>query len=146
MPGHKIHQDRPEKLKILVYGFDGETVKPIRTDGSGNLLTSPTRHFVSFSENVNTSNDYAGSTARDISLFTTYSFFVKNIGSNLGLLKIQLSPDNINWIDDSSEIQLLPGEALVLTPFHFLQYVRINYKSHDPDLPPSLIIIFQAQT
>jgi len=132
---------------ILIYGFDGSENKPIKIDANGNIMASTARSFTEYSEQVSTGNNYTGSTSRDVSTMATYTFFAKNTGSsNSAIVKLQISPNTTDWVDDSMEITLAPGDTTVLTPSTFLRYIRLAYKSAVADQSTDLDVVFQGQS
>jgi len=131
---------------IVVYGNDGTDNRALKTDVTGVLQVAYTKTFTNATQNVTTANSYAGSTARDISLQGQYSFFVSNTGANSATAKVQISPDNTLWIDDSSEFEVAAGEAAILSPARFANYVRLAYKSTVEDSSTTADIIYQAQS
>ncbi len=130
---------------IVVYGSDGIDNRALKTDAGGILQVAATRAFTSQSQTVTTDDGFAGSSERNISLQAQYSFFVNNIGANPAVVKVQISPDNALWIDDSSELSVGAAEANVVTPVRFANYARIAYKSADTGAGTTLDIIYQAQ-
>ena len=130
---------------IVVYGNDGTDNRALKTDATGILQVAYTKIFTNATQNITTANSYAGSTARDISLQSQYSFFVSNTGANSATAKVQISPDNTLWIDDSTEFEVAAGEAAILSPSRFANYVRVAYKSTVADSSTTADIIYQAQ-
>jgi len=96
---------------ILIYGYDGTQNRAIKTDVNGNLLSATIRSFTEYSETATTTDTYTGSTAQDVSTMATYTMFVKNTGAtNSATVKLQISPNNTDWLDDSAEVTLNPGD------------------------------------
>lgn len=64
--------------------------------------------------------------------------------SNSAYVKLQLSPDGQNWLDDSpafmSITEFSPGNNAVLTTNGYMAYVRAAYKSTKCNRPAELII------
>ena len=66
--------------------------------------------------------------AQDISLQSSYNWFIQNQGSGLtqGItLLVQISPNGTDWLNDTGVAIALPSnESKIITVTHFLQYVR----------------------
>ncbi len=134
---------------ILVYGNDGANNQALKTDDQGVLQVNYTRAFVDETI-VNaqaTANTYAFSGEQDISNMASYAFFVNNTGiTNSATFKVQLSPDNITWVDDGDELAVVAETANIMTANRFLKYIRIGYKSTTADDSTTVTVIFQAQS
>lgn len=131
---------------IVVYGNDGADNRALKTDVTGILQVAYTKVFTNQSQAVTTANAYTGSTERDISLQNLYTFFIGNTGANSATVKVQISPDNTLWIDDSTEFEVDAAGAVAVTPNKFANYARISYKSTVADSNTTLDVIFQAQS
>ena len=131
---------------IVVYGNDGADNRALKTDAAGILQVAYTKVFTNQTQNVTTANDYTGSTARDISLQSVYTFFINNTGENSATVKVQISPDNTLWVDDSAEFEIEAETAEAFTPNKFANYARIAYKSAVADSNTTLDIVFQSQS
>jgi len=133
---------------ILVYGNDGTSNRVLLTDTSGNMQTVLYRRQATDTseEGLSTATDFAGSTARDIGEQSQVTFAVKNTGTTYGAtVKIQLSPNNSDWIDDTAETNISAGEMVALVPGKYLRYARVAYKSQTAGQDTSLTIWYQAQ-
>lgn len=77
---------------------------------------------VGISANVTSDN-------QDVSLESSYNWFIKNTGNvsddqNI-TLKVEISPDETNWIEDTGAIVSVPyNTSKMITVTNFLQYVR----------------------
>ncbi len=60
--------------------------------------------------------------------------------------KLQVSPDAINWFDNSSVVTLSPGSADCLVASVFLKYARVYYSAVNAASSVDLTIFFQGQT
>lgn len=69
---------------------------------------------------------------------------VNNSETNNAVAYIQLSPDNITWIDDRlsfiSETVFEPGGSIILNTSGYMKYARIAYKSQVQGSPANLSI------
>ncbi|MCX8128659.1 MAG: DUF6385 domain-containing protein [Clostridia bacterium] len=131
---------------VVVYGNDGTSNVPIKTDNSGALQVVFSKSFMNATENVTTSDLYTGTIGRDTSLHTVHTFFINNIGSNPAIFKIQISPDGILWIDDGGEFSVDPSTAKAANANRFAHYTRIAYRSNNSNSTTNLSITFQAQS
>ncbi|MPN37216.1 hypothetical protein SDC9_184732 [bioreactor metagenome] len=94
-----------------------------------------------------TTDTYAGTPSQDVSGWRTFTFFVENTSGEArsAAFKIQISPDNSKWVDDSAEITLTQGQFNIASASHYLRYARVAYKSKEPTQAANLHITFQAQ-
>lgn len=147
MPNYIVFQDQPENLKVQIYGRDGSALRGIKVDSQGNLMASFTKTFTEETITILiTPNVFTGSKAQNVSVQSVYSYFIKNDGTNAAEVKIQISPDDMNWVDDSGITTINSDELKVLVPSKFLKYVRVAFKSSTANQSTSLTIIFQAQS
>lgn len=90
---------------------------------------------------VTTGDSYAGSTAIPLGARRLASFGVVNTSAlNSATVKVQLSPDGINWVDDSAEVVILAGNSTVLNTTGAMEFARLAYKSTALLLPANLQI------
>ena len=74
------------------------------------------------------------------------SCFVKNNGIKAFDINFQMSPDNINFVNDLNTIPVLPGQMVIITPQYFAKFVRLHINN---TLPLGIIgakIWWQLQT
>lgn len=135
-----------EQDNLAIYGNDGSTNRAIKTDSEGVVQVTSSRTFTNVSQSVSTTDTYAGSTSQDISLQSSSVFFVNNAGANPANIKVQISPDNTLWVDDSSESTITASAVTALGITKFANYARIAYKSENSGQSTDLTIIYQAQT
>lgn len=134
---------------IVIYGNDGTDNKVLKTDVNGVLQVNDTITFTNETllTGSTTTNVYQYTTQQEISTMSTYMFFVKNAGStNDALIKVQLSPNGTDWVDDSTEFTVGHDTSAIQTANKFLRYIRIAYKSKVDDASTTLDIIFQGQS
>lgn len=105
------------------------------------------RRFVTDSETgLTTADSYAFSQTYDVSQNANYTFFVKNTGgSNNANAIIQISPDALNWTNDSALYSIAPGQIVSIIPKTFSQYTRLAYKSATSGNSTTIDVIIQAQ-
>ena len=87
-------------------------------------------------------------TGQDISQLSTYTFFIQNLISSVNdvTVSIQLSPNNIIWVDDANPkatLTFAPGESGMISTGRFLNYMRLTYESSGT---ASINVWFQAQS
>ncbi|RJQ09469.1 MAG: hypothetical protein C4551_03925, partial [Bacillota bacterium] len=133
---------------ILVYGNDGTTNHALLTDTSGNMQTMIYRRLATDTNESGlvTGDTYTGATARDIGEQSQFSFAVKNTGATNGAtVKIQISPNNSDWIDDTAETNVAAASSVALVPGKYLRYARVAYKSQTAGQSTSVTVWYQAQ-
>ncbi|MBC7104528.1 MAG: hypothetical protein H5T97_01165 [Firmicutes bacterium] len=112
-----------------------------------NVLTNLTTADIS--EQVAT-NDTAGlpGTSREVLGYRTWSFGVVNASTTIApaTVKLQISPDGTNWIDEGGPVTLNTGDVSALVSSIFLKYARIYYAAVNAASTVTLNIFFQAQT
>jgi len=67
--------------------------------------------------------------SQDVSQESSYNWFIKNTGTDSAdqniTLKVELSPDGTNWLEDTGSTITVPfNAAKMITVTNFLQYVR----------------------
>ncbi|MCY6482741.1 DUF6385 domain-containing protein [Clostridium aestuarii] len=88
------------------------------------------RYFTEISlPTVPTSSTFQCTSGFDTSRQSTVTFFIENIGGHDAEVKLQISPDNSKYIDDSSSITIPAGEMKALVPMIFAKYTHVCYKS-----------------
>jgi len=103
--------------------------------------------FSSFIEdNLITFNTYKYSKTYDVSEARNYTFFIKNKGIvNACNIILEISPDNIDWINGSALIILKAGQLKCLVARFFIKYARIGYKSFLSGRSTNIKITLQQQ-
>lgn len=81
---------------------------------------------------------------QDTSLKSVYSYAIINRGSNAAEVKIEISPNEINFISDLQE-SVAPSSTKVIIPIRFMKYTRVSVKSQETGQPTSVDVYFQAQ-
>ena len=94
---------------------------------------------------VITGDSFAYSTPRQFSKAFFSTFFIKNDGLEDAVVKLQISSDDITYIDDSIEITVAAGEEVTLIPQTFGNYMRVAYKSLNLGQPTILSINYIAK-
>lgn len=100
------------------------------------------RRFVATEESVTAGSTELYTSSKDVSELTIYSFAIRNRGSTPVLIHIEISPDGTNWVPDSMNLELVPGQLEVIAPQLFLRYIRVSYRASKAT---PLTIWFQAQ-
>ncbi|WP_054870652.1 DNRLRE domain-containing protein [Caloranaerobacter sp. TR13] len=105
------------------------------------------RLFVS-SENIIklTTNIYKYTQPYDVSQFSNYTWFAKNIGNTNDVeVILQISPNSTDWINDSETFIVRPNQIVAIFPKTLSMYSRLAYKSAKIDKPTSIDIYLQGQ-
>lgn len=93
-----------------------------------------------------TSDSYSYSQVYDVSQTTNYTVFVKNTGDyNYCDAILQISPNSIDWINDSKLYSIMPGEIASIVPRMFSQYARLAYKSSTHGSSTTIDVCAQLQ-
>ncbi|MHB8076899.1 DUF6385 domain-containing protein [Desulfosporosinus fructosivorans] len=130
----------PFRDGVKTYGSNGNPIEST-LDGLVQIKMSG-RKYVQSVEKVTASNVFVSNIPKDVSEVGVYSYAVHNIGTVGVSIQLQISPDGAIWTEDGVEHEVLPGALKVVTPNHFLRYVRLIYRSQ---VPNPLIVWFQAQ-
>lgn len=130
----------PSRDGLKIFGSNGNPVTST-PDGLVQIMMSG-RKYVQSSETVIASDVYAAIMPKDVSEVSVYSYAVHNIGTVGVSVQLQISPDGATWTEDDLEHEILPGALKVVTPNHFLRYVRLIYRSQ---ISNPLQVWFQAQ-
>ncbi|SHE48062.1 hypothetical protein SAMN02746089_00304 [Caldanaerobius fijiensis DSM 17918] len=109
-----------------------------------NLFTLYSRLKNSESQTVNTTDSYMGGNVYDTSEMSMYSFFVKNNGVNPAEVKLQISPNGEDWLDDSEPIVVAPGDIKAIVPYLYAHFSRLSYKSFNFGRNTNITIWYQA--
>ncbi len=122
----------------------------------GLLVTSPGLAVIStlattdVSEVMANITDTAGSpgTTFDVLNLRTWTFGVVNASTTVApaVVKLQMSPDGANWIDEAGPVTLNTGEVTSLVSSVFMKYARIYYAAVDAASAVTLNIFFQGQS
>ncbi|WP_242855725.1 DUF6385 domain-containing protein [Ruminiclostridium josui] len=137
-----------ETDSIAVYGSDGTDSHVLLTDSNGVLQVSQSRNFIDSTLATSATTDsYQYTAQQEIAQLTTYQFFVKNTGdTNNVTVLVELSPNGTDWVADSEEREVKPGEATIITSSKFLKYIRLGYKSTTSSSSTDINVIFQGQS
>ncbi len=86
--------------------------------------------------------------SQDVSLESSYNWFIKNTGTTSSdqdiTLKVEISPDNTTWLEDTGTVITVPFDtAKMITVTNFLQYVRFVITGGAAET--TVISCFQAQ-
>ncbi|WP_088228096.1 DUF6385 domain-containing protein [Desulfosporosinus sp. FKB] len=127
---------------VKIFSSEGA---PIISKPDGSLLvTMSGRKFFQRIETIN--SRVMGSTVpNDVAEASVYSYAIHNVGIEEVFVQLQISPDGTIWTADGVESGILPGNLIVITPNHFLRYIRLAYRSQIPGTMIALMIWFQSQ-
>jgi hypothetical protein len=76
----------------------------------------------------------------------TITFFARNEGEQPLNLRLQISPDDSDYLDDPQEIRLTPGEMKAVTPYLFGKFMRACVRSDQSGEYIAARVWCQAQT
>lgn len=115
----------------------------VKSNDSSNIVLVG-RDFAEYKETVITSNVFQCTAGQNTSQFTLVTFFVKNNGFLPAVVRLEISPDNIDYVLDDTDFTVRPGELKALIPMKFGKYTRVCYKSANIGLGTNLSIQMQA--
>lgn len=104
----------------------------------------PTK-FIEELEVLDTNESYIFSIARDTSLTKTVTYFIENLGENSVAANLQVSPDGVNFVEDSERKIIKNNKTTILIPYVFAKYTRIRVKTIDKNKKSKVKIWYQAQ-
>jgi len=130
---------------VRVYGSEDLALET--TTGWLNIR-SRDRYFEEDSATVaNAANTvFAGLLSENISARSLYSWAVHNTGTNDLLIRIEVSPNETFWIEDTSALTVTSGDARIFTPTYFLKYSRIAYAAITDTAAVTFEAYYQANT
>lgn len=103
------------------------------------------RSFIETSISINTSDEWLYASAFDVSQQRLVTVFVRNTGTKDALVKLQISPDNYGYVDDSAAMLIPSGITDAVVPVRFGRYLRVAYRSANINQSTSLTIWCQGQ-
>lgn len=130
----------PQRDGVRIYDSNANLIRS--TPEGAVKVQIASRRFIATEENVIAGPTELYSIGKDVSELTTYSYVIKNRGLTPVLIHLEIGPDGTNWVADSMDIELFPGELKVFVPQFFLRFSRVAYRSSNST---SLTIWFQAQ-
>lgn len=112
-----------------------------------NPISLNKRLFVSSEKIVElTTNIYKYTQTYDVSQFSNYTWFIKNIGNTNDVEIIsQVSPNSTDWINDSETFIVRPNQIIAIVPKTLSMYSRLAYKPAKIDKYTSIAIYLQGQ-
>ena len=149
MPNFKIIQDQPDEARVKVYGSNNIA---LQQDAANNLMVSSS---LSVTDVTYASGDFASTVlaalttpTQNVLTLSEWSWIAYNTASGenaLASVKMQGSPDGINWIDNSSYVTVTQNTIAAMIPNFFLKYSRVYYSPAGNSVA-SLNIYFQGQS
>jgi hypothetical protein len=142
-----------KRCKMLVYGYDGRRIHPIKTDKRGILQVKPaatkptsrTFHEEVF-RNTMARSDLTFLPTQETAVQITYSYAVLNRSRFLILACVEISPDGEHFTVDR-EVTVDPGNLAVIVPATFLRYTRIGVRTVQPQTEPAVLdVYYQTQS
>ncbi|MGB9791640.1 MAG: DUF6385 domain-containing protein [Thermacetogeniaceae bacterium] len=101
------------------------------------------------SEILGNITDTAGSpaTTYEVLNFNTWTLGVVNASTTIApaVVKLQISPDGIHWLDNAGPVTLNTGDVTALVSSLFLKYARVYYAAVNAASAVTLNIFFQGK-
>lgn len=101
--------------------------------------------FIEEIEILDANESYIFSIARDTSLTKTVTYFIENLGENSVAANLQISPNGVNFIEDSGSKIIKNNETAILIPYVFAKYTRVRVKTIEKNEKSKIKIWYQAQ-
>ncbi len=108
-------------------------------------VTIEKRGFFQSEEEYETGTAFQASLARDVSERSTLTYFVRNTGFHAAEVQLEVSPDGAVWQGDDVPQILAAQSNVLITPLHFVRFVRLRFRSAVAGLGTRIHIWFQAQ-
>ena len=149
MPNFKIIQDQPDEARVKVYGSNNIA---LQQDAANNLMVSSS---LSVTDVTYASGDFASTVlaalttpTQNVLTLSEWSWIAYNTAGAAGALasvKMQGSPDGINWQDNSSYVTVTQNTIATMIPNFFLKYSRVYYSPAGNSIA-SLNVFFQGHS
>lgn len=81
----------------------------------------------------------------DVSIYSSVTYFILNQGNKPAEVFLEVSPNSINWVADSSIYTVAPQQLIALTPKNMARWGRIKQKSKLSGKSTTLDIWVQSQ-
>lgn len=85
--------------------------------------------FIEKIEELDTDQFFRYSSSNNTSLIKEITYFAQNVGNKVIIVKLQVSPDNVNYVNDPGSVELMPGEMKPLVPRYYAKFTRIAAKN-----------------
>lgn len=108
-------------------------------------VTLAGRDFTDFSQIVMTSDVFQCISAQNTSQFSMVTFFIKNNGINPAVVRLEISPNDVDFTQDDIDFTIGGGDLKALATMKFGKYTRVCFKSANPWQNTTLTIQMQAQ-
>lgn len=128
-------------------GFYYKNYRPvleIKYDFKNRFLIS-SRSTVNNIKNHITEDTICFSSWQNTSIYSTYTFFVQNIGNYPADIYVQVSPDRTAIFEEQAMYNIAPGCTEAIVPQRYGFFSRLAFKSYFLGRKTSLMIWFQAQ-
>lgn len=105
------------------------------------------RKFAETTESVTTGATWTPATTHEVGEYGTYTFFIINTGTASANVRLEISPDDVNWIlypSPAGDVVGAGGMFYFTMPL-FAKYARIGYVSTLPAQTTTLDILLNAQ-
>lgn len=140
-PIEKLDMDGRGRLNLGTVEAIQRIVEPVKLAGSLKL----TRETRDVFEDITATPIKQTSRIQDVLNLNVYSFCVLNRGDAVAMVRMQLSPDGVNFMDAPMADELLePGQMKVLTYNYFLKFNRLLCWTNNGETT-NLRVYFQGQ-
>lgn len=145
-----IRDLNPTRDRIEIFGSNGQELLPIRTDAMGRLeVISNTATSTVFMEeeflNINVSHAITSLPAQDSRIKSMASYAVANRGEVPVIVRVEISPNAIDYAKDMQEI-VLPQSMRVFVPNRFLKWTRVSIATETLASSSIVDVYFQSQS
>jgi hypothetical protein len=115
----------PTRDKVQIFG---SSLLPLATTNSGRAQVEISGHeFHESIEEVKANQTSASTTTRDVAALPRFSFAIYNFGSVPAHVQAELSPDGVLWAKEGPQLEVGPGNLIIVSPKNFLRYTRLAY-------------------
>ena len=115
----------PTRDKVQIFG---SSQAPLATSICGRAQVEISGHgFHESLEDVTANQTMSSTTTRDVSALPRFSFAVYNFGTHLAYVQAALSPDGVHWTVEGNQLEVGPGNLVIVSPEKFLRYTRLSY-------------------
>lgn len=134
---------------VTIYGSNSSI--PVQTDDlgriifSGQVQVSPVVYTEKSFTNLQSEDQMQSLPSQDVSIQTNLSYAVVNHSAAPVSIYLQISPNDVDYITDSSTI-VSAFSTQALTPLRFLRYTKIFYQSVEAGEHATFDVYYQAQS
>ncbi|MEN6349802.1 MAG: DUF6385 domain-containing protein [Syntrophomonas sp.] len=144
-PPEKFSIDPQGRLNVNKVTTVGRILEPLSLTQPLEVNARLLKEYRETTEDLVAENRPKTSAIHDFTNLDEYSFFAMNQGHEDVWLQIELSPNGVNWVNDSQKTRLKGGAMEIMVCDHFLKYGRIKYYT-ESKTACNLRIIFQGRS